>query len=243
MSKRRIFVGDVQGCGDELDALLGRVGLSKGDELYFVGDLISRGTKADRVLELVQQHKGTCVLGNHEYWLLRRGFFEEKALDPGDWPQLRELATHPDRVRYGKWIRKWPIMVDLGDIWLVHAAVPPKLWKSRKTLPDWTSLRYDDKREFDDEQLFALHARYCDAKGRRPKKDWPEPGGAFAPWDEHYKGDAMVVFGHWARRGLVRKKRVRGLDTGCVYGGKLTAWIAEKDQLVQVPARRSYWPR
>ncbi len=243
MGKRRIFVGDVQGCGDELDALLDRVGLGKGDQLYFVGDLISRGTRAGRVLELVEKHKGRCVLGNHEYWLLRRGFFKEKQLDPEDWPQLPELSIHPERVRFGKWIRKWPVFLDLDDIWLVHAAVPPDLWKRPKWLHHWTRLRYDSKQPFDEEQLFPLHARYCDAKGRRPKRDWPKPEPPFTPWDEHYKGRATVVFGHWARRGLVAKKRVRGLDTGCVYGGQLTAWIAEEDQFVQVPAIRSYWPR
>ena len=44
-----------------------------------------------------------------------------------------------------------------------------------------------------------------------------------------------VVFGHWARRGLVIQPRLRGLDTGCVYGGRLTAWIVEENRLVQVP--------
>ena len=50
----------------------------------------------------------------------------------------------------------------------------------------------------------------------------------------------MLVFGHWARKGLVHRTWVRGLDTGCVWGGRLTAWIAEDDRLVSVPARRAY---
>ncbi len=51
-----------------------------------------------------------------------------------------------------------------------------------------------------------------------------------------------MVFGHWARGGLQVVGRVRGLDTGCVYGQKLTAWIAEEDRVVQVKARRAYTP-
>ena len=51
----------------------------------------------------------------------------------------------------------------------------------------------------------------------------------FAPWDAHYRGDRMVVFGHWARRGFERTERVIALDSGCVYGNELTAWIAEED--------------
>jgi bis(5'-nucleosyl)-tetraphosphatase (symmetrical) len=49
-----------------------------------------------------------------------------------------------------------------------------------------------------------------------------------------------VVYGHWASAGLVREPRVRGLDTGCVWGKRLTAWIAEEDRCVHVDAARVY---
>ena len=62
-------------------------------------------------------------------------------------------------------------------------------------------------------------------------------------WGLSYPGETRtVVFGHWARQGLVVAERVRGLDTGCVWGKQLTAWIAEEDRLVQVPAARVYSP-
>ena len=74
-----------------------------------------------------------------------------------------------------------------------------------------------------------------------------DPGRArkpFRPWYEFYDpaqhGDRVVVFGHWAMQGLVNETHLRGLDTGCVWGGQLTAWIAEENRLVQVPARRTY---
>ena len=82
---------------------------------------------------------------------------------------------------------------------------------------------------------FATAVRYCDPEGRRPARDHPPPDPPFMPWDHFYRGERTVVFGHWARRGLVLRPRLRGLDTGCVYGGPLTAWIAEEDRLVQVP--------
>jgi bis(5'-nucleosyl)-tetraphosphatase (symmetrical) len=50
----------------------------------------------------------------------------------------------------------------------------------------------------------------------------------------------MVVYGHWAMMGLVVRPYLRGLDTGCVWGNRLTAWIAEEDRLVDVPAARAY---
>ena len=84
------------------------------------------------------------------------------------------------------------------------------------------------------EQDYAVNVRYCDADGNRPAEDWPPPGPPSRPWDDFYRGDKRVVFGHWARRGLVVAKHCIGLDTGCVYGGKLSAWIAEEDRIVQV---------
>ena len=85
-----------------------------------------------------------------------------------------------------------------------------------------------------DEIHFAVNVRYCNAAGEQPRRDWPPPGPPYRPWDDFYKGKKRVVFGHWARRGLVVRPQCIGLDTGCCYGGKLTAWIAEEDRIVQV---------
>ncbi|MEC8252458.1 MAG: hypothetical protein VX044_04540, partial [Planctomycetota bacterium] len=85
---------------------------------------------------------------------------------------------------------------------------------------------------------YAVNVRYCDARGARPPRDWPPPGPPYRPWDDFYRGRKRVVFGHWARRGLVVRPRCVGLDTGCVYGGKLSAWIAEEDRVVQVDGWR-----
>ena len=91
---------------------------------------------------------------------------------------------------------------------------------------------------------FAIAARYCTSEGELPKEDWPPPPSPFRPWYEFWPRDPgekrTVVFGHWARAGLVMRPLVRGLDTGCVWGGKLTAWIAEEDRIVQVDAARQY---
>jgi bis(5'-nucleosyl)-tetraphosphatase (symmetrical) len=57
------------------------------------------------------------------------------------------------------------------------------------------------------------------------------------PWDSLYTGDTLVVHGHWAQRGYYRGRRTMGLDSGCVYGGKLTAWCQEEDRIVEIPAR------
>ncbi len=68
------------------------------------------------------------------------------------------------------------------------------------------------------------------------------PPGSQRHWYEDYRGTNTVVFGHDARRGLVRRDRIVGLDSGCVYGGRLTGWLREEDRLVGVPAARVYCP-
>jgi bis(5'-nucleosyl)-tetraphosphatase (symmetrical) len=86
--------------------------------------------------------------------------------------------------------------------------------------------------------------RFCDARGRRPARDDPPPPPPFLPWFEQPRawdpGGRTIVFGHWAQRGLVLAPGLRGLDTGCVWGGRLTAWIAEEDRCVDVPAQRAW---
>ena len=58
------------------------------------------------------------------------------------------------------------------------------------------------------------------------------------PWDSFYHGEALVVHGHWAARGYYRGARSMGLDSGCVYGGWLTAWCQEEDRIVRVKSRQ-----
>jgi len=73
---------------------------------------------------------------------------------------------------------------------------------------------------------------------------WPSRLDPHGPgWYEAYTGDQLVIYGHDARRGLVDlRPRTLGLDTGCVYGGQLSAYLLEEDRVLQVPANRAYRP-
>ena len=122
-----------------------------------------------------------------------------------------------------RWLREQPIVRTFDDIILVHAGLHPH----------WTDAHLERLKK--DDVDFAVTVRYCDPDGRRPASDWPVPGPPFRPWDEFLKLRRRVVFGHWARRGLDCTAKVVGLDSGCVYGGPLSAWIAEEDRIVQVP--------
>lgn len=128
--------------------------------------------------------------------------------------------------RHAAWLRAQPIVRLFDDVILVHGGLHPK-WDEAK-LAALTPADVD----------YAVNVRYCDADGSRPAADWPPPGPPFRPWDDFYTGKKRVVFGHWARRGLVVRRDCVGLDTGCVYGGKLSAWIAEQDRIVQVDGWR-----
>ena len=217
---RRIFVGDVQGCRAELERLLEAVRFDPAqDQLQPVGDLVNRGPDSVGTLRLVRSVGGGGVLGNHDVHLLRVAC-GRRSLRPND--TFGDVLEAPDRDVLLQWLAERPFFRDLGGIWLVHAGLHPQ-WDEPRLL-----------RLGPAEQDYAVNVRYCDAAGNRPAADWPPPGPPFQPWDDFYAGSKHVIFGHWARRGLVVRPQCVGLDTGCVYGGKLSAWIAEADCIVQV---------
>ena len=104
-----------------------------------------------------------------------------------------------------------------------------------------------------DNELLVVHA------GIRPHKNSPEaqdpqdlvslrilPDGK-THWYEAYADDKLIVFGHWARPDPLVRKNAIGLDTGCVYGGALSALVLPERRIISVPARRVYrkkesWP-
>ncbi|PIU78067.1 MAG: metallophosphatase [Nitrospirae bacterium CG06_land_8_20_14_3_00_70_43] len=219
---RRIFVGDVQGCRDELVALLERCAFrARRDQLCLVGDLVNKGPDSDGVVALARRLDALAVLGNHDLW----------------W-----LAHRQGRPANRTWLAARPLIHLWDDLCLVHAGLAPT-WDDATLERLATRLAPPlDLAQPPAEVEWLVNVRYCTADGRRPAADWPPPPLPFAPWDHHYRGVRTVVFGHWARRGLVVDERLRGLDTGCCYGGRLTAWIAEEDRLVQVDAARCYQP-
>jgi bis(5'-nucleosyl)-tetraphosphatase (symmetrical) len=234
--KRRIFVGDIQGCSFELRRLLERVRFDPGsDRLHPVGDFVNRGPDSLGVLRLMREVDAGGVLGNHDRRLLRiaAGKATQKRGDTID-----DVLAAPDREELVDWLAKRPFVRGWPDILLVHAGLHPQWLRPERVLRGLDPLARDPAADF------ATRVRYATRSGRLPKRDELDPGGPFKPWYAFYppKGakPRIVVFGHWSMRGLVKTPLLRGLDTGCVWGGRLTAWIAEEDRLVHVPAARSY---
>lgn len=234
---RRVFIGDIQGCLRQLDELLAMLRRQPDDRLYSVGDLVNRGPDSLGVLRRMRDLGALVVLGNHDLHLLRIAA-GRTAVREDD--RLSAVLAAADRDELLKWLGAQPVMRVEDDLIVVHAGLHPSWTDISRVAVQLNAAVLDDAhRKRDAGVRFATEVRYCDARGNRPPVDDPPPGPPFVPWDDFYRGERTVVFGHWARRGLVVRPHLRGLDSGCVYGGPLTAWIAEEDRIVQAAGHRS----
>lgn len=235
---RRIFVGDIQGCRDELERLLEKLSFDPArDQLHPVGDFVNRGPDSLGVLRLCRELEVGGVLGNHDLHLLRTVAGTRTG---GGRDTLDAVLDADDRDELCDWLARRPFIRAWDDVLCVHAALNPRWKKPVKMLAGLDPHKPDARIDF------VTRVRYCTAKGELPENDDPPPEYPFVPWFLHLPKLALpqhtVVFGHWSRLGLVVERGLRGLDTGCVWGRELTAWIAEEDRLVSVPARRVYSP-
>jgi bis(5'-nucleosyl)-tetraphosphatase (symmetrical) len=240
----RWVVGDVQGCARELEDLLAAVRFDPThDELVCAGDLINRGPDSLATLRLWAGVGGRGVLGNHDIYAL--------CARSGRWPrkhdQLQALYDAPDADDLLARVRELPALLHLAkpsdskgrDAWVVHGGLHPAWSDLHAVASRLEALRHDDDWLESDPVRFATSVRCCTVDGKRSKWDGAPQGcpPPYRPWDAFYEGDALVVHGHWARRGHYRGPRTLGLDSGCVYGGPLTAWCQEEDRIVAVPCR------
>jgi len=235
---RRIFIGDIQGCRDELQRLLDRLRFDPAaDELHPVGDFVNRGPDSAGTLRLARELGAGGVIGNHDLHLLRasRGEREPKPRDT-----FHDVLEAHDREDLLAWLAARPFIRAWPDVLLVHAGL-----KATWTDPE-RALSGLDPFHPGPEGIFAVRVRYCTPSGELTDQEDPPPPPPFAPWFEHWLAASddprTLVYGHWSRMGLLVHERLRGLDSGCVWGGALSAWIAEEDRIEQVPAARMYSP-
>lgn len=215
MTPNVVIVGDVHGCIDELNALL-ELAYRPGDRLIFVGDLINKGPDSRAVLERVRELGAEAVIGNHELGYLRYRERSRARTRPNpDFEQVkRQLGKHESK--WAKWMAGLPSYIEDDAFLVVHAGLVPGQHPSQS-----------DRRTL---------ARIRTWDGCGDCLDHPD----HPAWYELYQGTKLVVFGHWAVRGLVVEDRYVGLDSGCVYGGALSALLLPHRRIVQVPARKVY---
>lgn len=215
-----VVIGDVHGCVDELHALLRACGHNRGDEVVLVGDLIFKGPDSRGVLALVRELAAHSVRGNHDQHALRlRPLLLEQGGDALP-TKKRELLTSFDATDWAQ-LEALPLWYALPSqqALVVHGGLQPGVPLA----------------EQDPEMLMGMRTLRADGSPSKRAED-----GVL--WGSRWPGPELVVFGHHASRGLQQHPFAIGLDTGCVYGGKLTACILPERRLVSVPARRSYVP-
>jgi diadenosine tetraphosphatase ApaH/serine/threonine PP2A family protein phosphatase len=212
MESRTIVVGDIHGCYDELVDLLDKVGFDTNDRVVSVGDLISKGPKSREVLELfMSDARFSTVIGNHDLALRRRWHGEDIDLKPAQKETHKELKA--DKDAYTVYFSSLPFFIDLGTHLVVHAGLRPNVELHSQTTGDLTRLRT-----------------------LGPDRESEEG----TPWYHVYYGEKTVLFGHWPAPEPRRGKNAIGLDTGCVYGHQLSAYIIETEEFASVEARRAY---
>ncbi len=232
------IIGDVHGCLPELLALLEKLGYAvratetgydvehpAGRKPVFVGDLCDRGPDTPGVFRvvmgLVQRGAGYCVLGNHDDKLLRWLKGSEVKLNHGLAQSAEQFEREPaefrDRVR--EFITKLPshLVLDGGRLVVAHAGLTAEM----------------HGRVSGRVRSFAL---YGDTTGESDEFGLP----VRLNWAANYRARASVIYGHTPTLTPEWVNRCICIDTGCVFGGALTALRYPEQELVSVPAARAY---
>ncbi|WP_329029389.1 polynucleotide kinase-phosphatase [Streptomyces sp. NBC_01423] len=228
------IIGDIHGCRSELDTLLGKLGYvdgahPEGRTAVFVGDLVDRGPDSPgvlrRVMSMVADGNALCVPGNHENKLGRYLKGRKVQLTHGlaeTVEQLeREDANDPEfRKRVAEFIDGLVshYVLDDGRLVVCHAGLPEK-YHGRTSGRVRSHALYGETTGETDE--FGLPVRY--------------------PWAEDYRGRAAVVYGHTPVPSTSWINNTICLDTGAVFGGRMTALRWPERELVDVPAEQVWY--
>ncbi|MFC4113479.1 polynucleotide kinase-phosphatase [Nonomuraea zeae] len=229
------IIGDVHGCRAELETLLRELGWRHGDgglthpdgrTAVFVGDLVDRGPDTPGVLRLVMDmvEAGTaiCVAGNHEQKLVRALNGRKVKVAHGLQESLDQLAAQPpefvERARTFMDGLLSHYRLDGGGLVVAHAGLK-EAYHGRASGRVRSFALYGDTTGETDE--YGLPVRY--------------------PWADEYRGRAMVVYGHTPTPRPEWVNNTICLDTGCVFGGHLTALRYPERQIVQVPAEKVWY--
>jgi protein phosphatase len=229
-------IGDVHGCCDELEELLASLGYAKGaeDGLWlhpegrlpvFLGDLVDRGPRIvdtlKTVMPLVECEKAICVPGNHDMKLMRKLRGKNVQITHGLDRTLAELDK--ETIEFVKAVEEFAshlvshYVLDDGKLVVAHAGMSAEMQGRGSAKVREFALYGETTGETDE---FGLPVRY--------------------PWAEDYRGQARVVYGHTPVPEPEWLNRTVNIDTGCVFGGALTALRYPEMEFVSVDARATY---
>jgi len=233
------IIGDVHGCYDELTALLAQIGYKidsgpdgpkttppDGRKAVFVGDLVDRGPRIPDVLRLVMRmvDEGTalCVPGNHDMKLMKKLKGRDVQMTHGLADSVQQLDKESPEFKQAV-IKFLDDLVshyvfDDGKLVVAHAGMKEEMQGRGSGKVRDFALYGETTGETDD---YGLPVRYN--------------------WAAEYRGTAMVVYGHTPIAEPEWLNRTINIDTGCVFGGKLTALRYPERELVSVPALHTYY--
>lgn len=225
------IVGDIHGCASELETLLGELGYvdgvhPQGRTAVFVGDLVDRGPDSPgvlrRVMSMVKSGHALCVPGNHEnkYGRHLKGRKVQHTHGLAETVGQMEQESEEFRAEVREFIDGLVshYVLDGGKLVVCHAGLPER-YHGRTSGRVRSHALYGETTGETDE--FGLPVRY--------------------PWAEEYRGQAAVVYGHTPVPEASWLNNTICLDTGAVFGGKLTALRWPERELVAVPAERVWY--
>ncbi|MFD5590090.1 polynucleotide kinase-phosphatase [Streptomyces griseorubiginosus] len=225
------IVGDIHGCAAELETLLGKLGYTdgvhpEGRTAVFVGDLVDRGPDSPgvlrRVMSMVKSGNALCVPGNHEnkYGRYLKGRKVQHTHGLAETIEQMETVSDEFRAEVREFIDGLVshYVLDGGRLVVCHAGLPEK-YHGRTSGRVRSHALYGETTGETDE--FGLPVRY--------------------PWAEDYRGRAAVVYGHTPVPEATWLNNTICLDTGAVFGGKLTALRWPERELVDVPAQQVWY--
>jgi bis(5'-nucleosyl)-tetraphosphatase (symmetrical) len=245
VSKEHVIIGDIHGCIDELNELLTAINYkSPSLQLVFAGDYIHRGPDSisciRRVRELCGKYNAKAILGNHENSQIRHRSHEVRRVLTGKPNPMKPLNDRDKEIQKNlteddvEWMRNLPLKVHLRDTWwALHGGLEPAY-----TLENQSPNQ-------------IIRCRYINPETGRAvplNKNKTQPVGSVY-WTNMWNGPESIVYGHcvhslYAPIIDIKPNGVKciGIDTGCVFGGFLTGYLLERNEIVRVKAKREYFP-
>jgi len=253
-------VGDIHGHRATFERLLAKLGFSPSrDTLWLVGDLVNRGPDSLGTLRFVRSLDAAArpVLGNHDVHLIAHALGVTRADGAA---AFRAIEVAPDYTSLVAWLRNQPLAISNGTHLMVHAGIAPGwtevtaqdeasfvasclqsdacahlLAESYRREPGPEASR--ESQRFTASLKVLTRIRTCEASGAL-HMGYAGPADSCPPntrpWFEFLdqRVDRHILFGHWAAAGLQRGARYTGLDTGCAWGGPLTALDMQSGELI-----------
>jgi len=231
-----IVYGDIHGCLEEFQNLRKQIQPAKDDKEIIIGDILDRGPYSIELLNYIIENNINSILGNHEYKYIRYKKHQERYLEKGKKnpiildDQQSEIYKSLTDAHFS-YLYSLPFFMKIDNLTLIHAGITNTInldSASIKELEKTLWIRQLDKNQ----KVVSLHDISDTTKN----------------WSDYYNGDqGFIVYGHQVFEDIKRDKYSIGIDTGCVYGNKLTTLIItdtktpfESYEVISVDAKKEY---